>query len=1017
MLLVFGLQLSVVESVHLLPHSEAARWVPKFALADSVSAPTHLGEHATRPLPTPCRSRMPPLTYGGQASAAALVPTPAPGPSDLDRCLAEEIAAGTLLTQAAQHSDEWAFLAATLLDTLLEHGVDGDCGARTPCCSAGQPIALAQHLPRHSSHDLTQVAFTAGLGPDEATSLLKQGVWSLRTDIPDTLHGCPGFQTGPACGPTHLQYEALHVYTDGSFSGNVSSWAFAVFGLRSGTLTWLGWDGGQVVTDASHAHYVGATHHSALCGEQCALAWATSWALQAIPGMPVAFFADCQVRQTTGRYGSVAPLGLASVCRSLFQALQAARPELDPHISHIRSHTGHLPNEIVDVLAKFLCKAELCERDYSPHLCVVARWCRSPQLPWLWLSFAALRQPAQWPTPTGRGYIDRHRLVTQTPPATATCCGYFGLAQTDPAASPACRFTAQLCIFNLNVQSLAEVSADDGSSSQCPFPGRAAFLREQFDYYGAHIVALQEARSSADSMFVSATHVRLCTGRDKQGNFGVELWFSRRHPFARIGDTELIVEPGDLLTLQSDPRILIVRYSRGPLRILFVSLHAPGATHPHRNAWWSTFQTRLGRLYGGEAVVLLGDFNTHFSVALGEHVGDLVFPSHHAVPESLSRILHRHNLWIPSTFSICHAGPSETWWPPGGGAGARLDYAAIPCDWQVAPSGSEVFSALDWGQARDDHHALRTWVTFHDFASQRVRARRPAYDRNAMLTDLGRTTLQSIFAQVPTVEWDQNVHQHFATLQQYVVNSLAVAFPAAKTGCRSSHFSPYTWQLRQRRVWLRKRIVALRPRVLQIALRGAFCTWRLSRPLRVSCTIQALRSGTQLCHLVSYIQELTQTKLALRQAIRTDIATRIHDAARDATALGTGDVVSRLQCLLGPPKRKVRPQRGLPGILKGDGSPAVTPEEVEATWIQHFSSIEAGRPCSPQELVARCVCRQRTAILMISRSDRETFPPYRKSKGPSGIPCYTVLSAPMASLQKPYMQHPEQPPWLSSHFS
>ena len=605
-LLVFSFHLSVGESVHLLPHSEAVRWVPKSALAGSATAPASHGEHASRPLPTPCRSRMPPPTHGRPASTAALVSVPAPGPSDLDRYLAAEIAEGTLLPQAARHSDEWAFLAATLLDTLLEHEVGCDCGARTPCCRVGQPIALAQHLPRHSSHDLTQVTFNAGLGPDEAASLLTQGVWRLRTDAPDDLHARPGFRTGPAYGPTRPHYEALHVYTDGSFGG-VSSWAFAVFGLRSGTLTWLGWDGGRVVTDAGHAHYVGATHHSALCGEQCALAWATSWALQAPSGVPVAFFADCQValRQTTGRYGSVAPMGLASVCRSLSQALQAARPESDPHISHVRSHTGHLPNEIVDALAKFSCKAEPRENDYSPHLCVIAKWCRSPQLPWLWLSFAALRQPTQWPTPAGCGYIDRHRLATQTPPAAATCRSYFGLTQTDSAASPICRFTAQLCIFNLNVQSLAEMSDDDDSSPQCQFPGRAAFLREQFDYYGAHIVALQEARASADSMFVSATHVRLCTGRDKQGNFGVELWFSRRHPFARIGDTALLVEPGDLLALHSDPRTLIVRYSRGPLRILFVSLHAPGATHPHRNAWWSTFQTRLGRLYGGEAVVRL----------------------------------------------------------------------------------------------------------------------------------------------------------------------------------------------------------------------------------------------------------------------------------------------------------------------------------------------------------------------------------------------------------------------------
>ena len=38
--------------------------------------------------------------------------------------------------------------------------------------------------------------------------------------------------------------------------------------------------------------------------------------------------------------------------------------------------------------------------------------------------------------------------------------------------------------------------------------------------------------------------------------------------------------PADFLVLASGPRELFIRYSRGSLRILFVAIHAPGATSP-----------------------------------------------------------------------------------------------------------------------------------------------------------------------------------------------------------------------------------------------------------------------------------------------------------------------------------------------------------------------------------------------------------------------------------------------------
>ena len=1014
-LLLLGAQTPIVLAVQIpgVPtHCAGVRQLDS-SLSTAAAPPSGLTEWSV--IPTPCRNRAAGLAVGRHCllSRAGSADDDA---TDLDSYLRDVEISHTLLSEAARADTNWAFLAATLLDTLCEVTYQ-----QQPHPSEGprhlepvRPLRLAQHVPAFSVHDLTHVSFAPGCDIDQAALLVRPGMWPLREVAGSALQG-RACALGLQCAAFHERaWESLHVYTDGSFDSCTSSWAFAVIGEHMGSQFLLGWEGGQVEINPGHVHHVGAQGHSALIGEQSALAWALAWAMQAPPSLPILFFADCQValRQATGRYGTSSQLGIASVCRALHQALHAAHPHLSPNISHVRSHAGHPPNEFVDTVAKLVCGTPPTLQSCCTHMQRIANWCRSPQLPWLWLSFASISSPAAWPTPTGCGFTDRHRRASIEVPSEKTCRTYFGLAPEAADTAPICRIQAQLCIFTLNVQSLADPAADTVES--CPFPGRAAFLREQFDHHGAHVVALQEARARTDGMFVSATHVRLCSGKDPQGNFGVELWFSRLHPFAYLGPTALYFVPSDLLVLHADPRELFVRYCRGSLHILFVSLHAPGATHTDRQTWWSSFRARLDRFARGNDVVLLGDFNTHFAEALDDLVGDLVFPSRHTVPPALQSLLRRQALWVPSTFSSCHPGPSATWWPPTGGPGARLDYAAIPRHWQVPLAGSTVFSSLDWGQARDDHHALRTWVSFADFGHRGSMARRPAYDREAMLTESGRNTLQYIFASAPVVPWAQNVHQHFSDLQQHLVDSLATAFPAAKSGCRSSHFSPYTWQLRQKRVWLRRHILALRPVVTLLDVRCAFVAWCRSRSLGTSCVIQALCCGRQVCDLAQCTHEIACTKKALRGAIRADVGARISDAAKDAAMSATGDVVSRLQCLLGPSKRRARPTKGLPGILKPDGNPAETPAEVEETWIQHFSQIEAGRPCTPRDLVLSCMRtqlgRDLTALEILPAdvptlaelegAFRQTM--LHRAFGTDGIPAEALQAAPGAAARAFY---------------
>ncbi|OLQ03718.1 hypothetical protein AK812_SmicGene13326 [Symbiodinium microadriaticum] len=919
-------------------HAHVGLRIPPFAVAACSSAVLPVPGGA-RPLPTPCRSDVVPR-YGLCKEDDVL-----------QHCVQNLT---TLLEESAQASDHWAFMAATLVETLWEHFAEATL--QPPCHRV--PLALADHLPAAQVHDLTAASFAPKLSMEDLAALLSPGTWPLRESLPPGIGG--PFTHMPASAISPTVPVNVSIYTDGSYLAPHSAWAFAVFVSQPDAVALVGWMAGAVVTTPEHPLWVGANRHHALVGEQCALLWALVWALQAPIGCDIRLFVDCEValRQTTGQYGSSNQSSLACTCRSLFQALVASRPGIASAITHVRSHTGVPENELVDLIAKWAATSDGDSSHFSAHMHLAASVCRSPHLAWLWLIPEAIRHPGLWPRYDGHGFTDLDRAAPRAELSPGECRGFFGLDTNTVETNDAVAFVATFCLFTLNTQTLAESapSADTvQNSTDTHFVGRAAFLREQFDWYGAHVVAVQEARGPSDAMYNSDTHVRICTGRDKQGNYGVELWFSRRHPFSHIGSTPICFEPSHLLVMYSSPRELFVRYCRGDLRILFVSVHGPVATCPQREAWWREFAAKVARLCHGSQLVILGDLNAHFDQSIQGHVGDLVFPTKHPLPTALTELLHKHGGWIPSTFSDCHPGPTETWWPPSGGPGKRLDYAILPLSWCVGPGESAVFKALDWGQSRVDHYALRTWATLCSSSRPSQKRSRITYDRDAMLTDKGRETLSAIFASVPQPSWRVDVHRHYAQIQSHLTQALSTAFPPAKGRCRSSHFSPFTWQLRQRRIWLRKRVTHLQSSLRHFCLRSGWVAWKTKVRHSAGVVVTLLRQGRDLLGLAAYVADLRATRVSLRKAIRADVSSRIHDTASEAHYVGTGTVVSRLHCLLGPSKRRTRQQQGLPGLELADGNRANTPQEVEQAWVDHFSSIEAGEQRHPCVITQACI--------------------------------------------------------------
>ena len=127
-------------------------------------------------------------------------------------------------------------------------------------------------------------------------------------------------------------------------------------------------------------------------------------------------------------------------------------------------------------------------------------------------------------------------------------------------------------------------------------------------------------------------------------------------------------------------------------------LHAPVAIDEARDAWWLALLSTLKRVASDLPIVLIENWNTRFDTPVGSRIGDLVFPSKYLVSPHTWELMTAFDVWLPSTFSACYAGQSDTWFAAGSAASARLDYVGIPVSWQVSEGGSFVMMDVDLGQ-------------------------------------------------------------------------------------------------------------------------------------------------------------------------------------------------------------------------------------------------------------------------------------------------------------------------------
>ena len=913
-----------------------------------------------RVIPTPCRNRVV-RTQGASGHA-----TDVPGP--------------TLLEAAVSKSGGAAFSdARLLLESLYARAEGVHCSGHSTfrlgsddsktCQEHTAPLRLAEHLPSFPTHDLTQVGLNLPFGLDEVQTLL-QTPWHLPVALPTDLrlHAATRLALAACLCVDDLpdgDIDRCDIFTDGSFNECQSAWAFAVIGYIGSDSFLVGWARGPVALEGD-PHHVGANIHTALNGERTALFWALTWTLQFADRLPCTIWVDSQVAsgQTSGRCGYAASAVLAQSCRALAQVAESLGGVQVSSFQHVRAHQGHAYNELADTLAGAY---SVPATDIPPGVASLTQWVQKGCVEWLWLYIAAVRNPAMWPTLHCQSFIDRSRNH-QTgqdwvkPGALFSAKGY----QENASGSRLLAFSLRL--VTINVQTL-----EDGQSP-AEIPGRILYVRSQLEHCGATVTGLQETRAKSSDTCVSETHIRFTSACDDRGNGGVEAWFSRTLPYAWEDEQPVYFHQHDFRVLAWNPRYLIIRFARGATRITFAVCHALSATHPDRERWWSSFSCKLRASAQDDEVVILGDLNTRFTDTVEGRIGELVWHSPHTVPQGLTDILARHDLWVPSTFACCHHGDSHTWVSPAGSTVARIDYVIIPERWFVQPNSSWVLYDVDFGQTGVDHYAAALDVSFRKSTAVAATSRQPPIDVRQLADPAAYDTVQHICQTAPLVPWEVDIHSHYEIIAQHFRSQLSALFPARRARCKTPYFSTSTWGLRQQRLWLRRRTHRILQQLHTCEVGCVFHAWTanlLPRRFLLGALARCLIWGQEA---KQHIAELRQLKPCLRRNIVQDRAAYLHKVANEAANLPIKDVVTRLRPLLGPPKRRQRQQVSLPVVRLEDGGIAADNDEATARWIRHFCSLEDGHPTSATELAARCRQRQAAADLDAVSLDVQQVP-------------------------------------------
>ncbi|CAE7699183.1 unnamed protein product [Symbiodinium sp. CCMP2456] len=965
----------------------------------------------SRPVPTPCRGRLESrpavATHASADVLAGTVPVFCPSMDASVFSLAVDLGPlVTLLEDSAQRDHHWAFLAATLLDTLCEH-FDGAAVPldRVPRQALASPtiLSLATALPVRSG----PATVSAGCEVFELDSRQCQlpccisDVQRLFSSVPfAALRAAPTGLPRPdrfACwlasgspGRSPAPDEILVLTSDGSFSADdrKSGWAVAV-SLVSGTDRslpgqFIGCFGGDMM---SFAPFCPSDTRllDAYLAEVAGLLWAGVAAAQLPWHGDVLFRAD-NVSALAGVHGEVnmIPHLICTLARSVHTALQVGA-HCRPSYQHVPGHAGDAANELADAAASLAACARFSPAPFSFDL---GLWGSNEGSRALWLPHLclSLARPDEVPA--------LHRDVHSWARGAGVCneTPTFAMAPflRDAADAGETGQARGVCLrlATYNVLSLLGEAPPHRPSIEGLHgaTGRVSLLARGLDEAGVQIAGLQECRTPQGTLR-GGPYRRLSSGGDAQSCFGVELWLHQRAP----------IDAESAVVLHADPTCLIASASLGeiPLRILVA--HSPHRVHPDdvKRAWWTRVHELCRVFSGASPWLLLLDANARVGSDNSQSVGPWQADTQDLNGDLFHQLLVYLGSWLPATFQSCSVGDGNTLYQKRNGSLARSDYVGIPLAWANGVCEAWVDPSISAGHPCVDHFAAVLSVRLALPVARRARGKAPRISASALADPSNQAQILGIIRAAPRPAWDIDSSEHAALVVDYLYRRLVACFPAAQRKLRASYLSAHAATLHHAVSALRHRVRSLKLALRLASLRCVFVAWRgrqayldvykgswlwqVKEHLGLSCLLLG-RFGRQL-----------------RRQCRSDRASYFESLATDLAGASAQELHTQVRRVLKPRRYRRAGIDPLPLLQRADGTTCASFADSVTTWREHFAALEDGVVVPTDDFVQTCRQRQQ-AFDGTDVVDVDTVPCFRhfehalrasapgKAAGPDLIP-------------------------------
>ena len=645
--------------------------------------------------------------------------------------------------------------------------------------------------------------------------------------------------------------------------------------------------------------------------------------------------------QTAGLWSCFRHPTLGAALRNIHRLIET---RFNPTIAHwhVRGHSGHPGNELVDLLAN---QAHELEPDSSAAwLASISKAEFRSRSDWFWILFDAEFLP----------YWDWHSLRFPMP-TTAPSSKLLGLDGRHMEAEKDDRgLQLHLRLATCNVLSLCGQRDDTECGIQGP--ARQEMLLQQLHEEQITIFALQETRLRKLHQAHAEKYFLFRAKATDKGQCGILVGISKTLTFASTTSgppRQFKFKEEHISVVSQSPRLLILRVSTPALRCILVAGHAPhsGNSVEELHQWWESVTDAIPQRYASWPLLLLADANAVVGHSTTSAIGSHQAGPHEIKSEAFEAFIHRHQLWLPSTFEEHQQGPGDTW-SHSSGKTRRIDYVGIPCIWPTTECRAWISDVIDPSITKTDHLAACVDVRFQ--GQLRSPHTRRLHDKlviaDTKAVDL--TSLQDSEVVAPQLD----VHTHAALLQQMIVDAVAPQCKRLPPRPHKKSISEETWQLVLRKREARRHLAELNQQQKNDTLEILFGAWSRKRPIQQQFINDYNRLLSMQDLLVAKaLSTFRQLGRATASALRKDDI-RFYQAllAEGADHLAPADV-RRFWAVI---------RRSLPKFKQRHAN--IAPSKIEALEgqiVPHLCELELGSVTDEATLIQGCHERQLATMI------------------------------------------------------